>query len=386
MKLRQIKLLILHKIKWWVSALIGCFASGENNFCLAKDPQIKNQLFKFRFAIYHDEFYREVEGLDLQLKVINDLNDEEKNTFLFYRKKGEEVIATLRVIVWTPGTMPNEIKKFYEIDEYNWLDFYTVCEFGRLMVKKECRSKLITLKFLAAIIRFVAFKQKVQFIFLSCKPHLVPRYNFLGFHSYTSHVINYPDGIEVPLAFLVDGNYLKRVKSPGKFLLRKMNSISPEDIAAFGKNSESAVMLNKNEIWPVLEKSLKSIGGFTEEEIDVFNKLVQLDCFLLTVTKSVELVHLKMVDSTMYLVVEGTVEVELKDHSRYIVGAGNLVGEFSYFLPDHKRTAKVGIHQGRLFVIKDSAIRILGKIDHKKNEVFLHLIIRNLIHKVLNCR
>jgi len=377
------------KMTHWVKSLITSFTlrfnTDESHFKIATSDEIKNKIYKFRYKIYHKELARDVVGEDIEHKMIKDELDDDPNVILFYQEDNNKIIATMRAMIFRPNQQPQQFLQLYDLDKYPWLNNYTICELSRLMVAKNYRHKLIILRFLGSIVRMLGRKLEVRFIFLTCKPYLVSRYYFLGFRPYTRQMVSYPDGIEIPMFKLIDRSFLKQINSPTRFLFSNSHKINKTHRDEFLNSSTNPIILDQKTLMPLIKNRMLAADflPFFPKDIKLFQELMKYNCYALIIKYPIELIHTKMVDKTIYLVIDGQVTVYVKNSKPIELGPGHLVGEFAYFLPKHKRTARVMSENSILFVIKESALNELMK-HHKVLYIkFINFIIQNLIYKIL---
>lgn len=365
---------------WYAAAYYYTFSRIK--FSIAKDQRTKEKIYKFRYKIYCEELSRKVKGVNNKKKIIKDEIDLDPNTLLFYVAENNEIVATLRIAIWPKGTLSSQIIKDYHLSKYLWLKQYTVCEFGRLMIKKNRRNRSIGPRLAAAITREMVFKYDMQFILLSCKPHLVTNYLITGICPYVNKYITYPDGLEIPMIGLIDKVYLNKINSPTKYIFSKIKSIDNKHINQFLKTLESPIMINDNALTYIekfLSKRINPIAPFPSKA--TFAALIAQGCFIMKIYQPEELIHEGMVDRTIYFILKGKTDVIFKTSEKVTLSSGDIVGEFSYFLPTGKRTAKVICHHGVILVLKHSVMSYLAKNDPATYTDLLQFIIRSIIHK-----
>lgn len=357
------------------------FCPRKPCYKIARTPEEKNKIFHFRYEIYQTELSFGIPGTNHDLKMITDELDNSPNCTLFYLESKGKIIATMRAMIYGPNEAPDEIWKLFDLVKYDWMKKYSICELERFMSRKEFRGQFVMLKFIISILRYV-IKNKVSIVLQYCKPYLVPHYYAIGSRPYTRHLVDFANGLWIPLIGFLDKAYAKKINSPVRFLLPDQFVFPPEYIKDF-YCYPTAINFEKNMIFKKIKEVLHHRhAGERTFHLDVFKQLIDDDCYILTIEQPIKLINAGMVERTMYLVLEGSCRVGSKIISYQEINVNQLAGEFAIFMPYGKRTAEVIVeNKATLFVIKESAIVKMKRLHPRKYINFLEVVISNLIYK-----
>lgn len=369
----------LNRKRWLIFALISIMTAKKQYFKIATDNRIKQKIYQFRYKIYYHELNRNVAGLKKDLGVIVDEYDEQPNTLIFYLQAGEEIIATIRAILIDQEHPESALLEDYNVTKYTWFMDYKSCELGRFMVAKNYRSSLVVLRFVLSVMSFLVFKKGIRISLISCKPYLTPYYMFLGFMPYTQKLITYPDGIEIPLIAMVDNRYLKETNAVAQYTYRDINTISAEHVDILLKSIHTPILSNE-EINNLLDNLRKKIYLPRQS---IFNHLLNYGSYGLEIKELAKLIHKEMVDRTIYLILEGNVQI-LKNNKVIELGPGQIIGEFAYFLPKGKRMAEVICKNAKFLVIRKSSIEQLAKSYPHEHIELNQFIVCELLKKFID--
>ena len=378
--------------KWFKKTLLDLafYFQPKNKifYKIATTKEEKERIYKLRYSIYVEELGRKLRCIDHASQMVKDELDELDCTEHFYHEENNQIVAALRATTFRPHQMTQDFKDKYYLNDYSWVDNYTWCEFTYAVVSKNLRSKLFYAKFLLSISREIT--KKVQFILASCKPYLIRRYLLLGCNLYSKHLISANDGIQIPIIWLVDSNVSQKISSPFRIITSKANDKIHKDHVNSITQVKTSVILEKKDILLDIESMKSKIPKLNFLKNFIFEYLIDHDCFIISVDQPMKIVHSDMNDKTIYLILEGEVNLHLNN---YLIKLepGSLIGEFSYFEHDSnsgKHEVDVECSQAKLLVIHKSALHELYK-DHPKEYIyFLNLALKSSMDKTIligNC-
>lgn len=365
-----------------VKAAFLLYGKGTH-YKIARTLEERNKIFSFRYEVYQEELGYDMPGTNHDLRIVKDDIDDLPESILFYLEKNGKLIATMRLVIYPEHKVPDKVIQFYSLEKHSWLKNYSICEIERFMARKEFRHKFIILKFIASITAYI-IRHNVKITLQYCKPCLVSHFYAIGDRPYTSNLIDYANGLWIPLIGFIDRNYAKKINSPVKFLIPNEAVFSEEQIKEF-YNSVQAITFNKKIILKEIEQSLLDTNALVPMPkfiLEIFKKLIDDRCYMLYIDQSIKLIHQGMVDKTVYFFIAGAGNIGTKNIFYQKIQTSQLVGEFEMFTPTGKRQAEVILENGtKLFVIKESSIHKLKRYHPFQYIKFLEFIASHIIYK-----
>ncbi len=219
---------------------------------IAKTTDEKDKIYRFRYAIYHDEYSLIESNYDHEQKRLKDSIDDADTSFHFYMGSQEKIVCCCRVYKTPFNDLPAKEKGTYYINTLGTSDNISIAE--RLLVEKSRRGKY----FVPALSHYSAYtmiaKEDTFFCVASCAPSLVKHYMQLGFRPFVDKVIQYEDRIEIPIAVIPDLSFLKKA---GSAIYPMMKQNAPSDLLKQYDNYRSDVlsnfMLDPNDIERIMD-------------------------------------------------------------------------------------------------------------------------------------
>ncbi len=239
---------------------------SENSIkiCVAKTPEEKREIYRFRYQIYVEEMSKHLVAADHDNKLLYDELDEW--AVLLYAKVGSEMIATYRINIGTIANFPQRVIEFLALDTFN----NGIIEHGshkfayatKVMVTPAHRSSPALYLFMAKCYELCCYEQ-VQFLLGACNFHLLRLYEQLGFRRYYKNFLDPGYGLLVPLVMLIDDvQHLRKLHSPLFRIARKRQSLNIKAIewfdTVFTSNSSiiNSQIITEEELWSILCKRL----------------------------------------------------------------------------------------------------------------------------------
>src|SRR2546423_1189053 len=91
----------------------------------------RDAIYRFRYELRVGEFnWQRFPGLDHDRKRLATSADLEPSTTNYFVGTPEDILGTMRVRLFAPGTLPAETKEEYSLDCFPDIDGRTVAEFG----------------------------------------------------------------------------------------------------------------------------------------------------------------------------------------------------------------------------------------------------------------
>ena len=328
-----------------------------------------------------NELGRLVEGTDNNNLTIKDDGDDEENCTIYYRQCPRRgIITTMRVRVWDGASLPEDLLEDYGLRDNNFLSEFVVAEVGRLMAHPEIRSTLHVPNFFCYAAEDMQKRLGVNCLLMSCKPGLVSLYKKMAFNSYSEKLIQYPDGIEIPMVCFLHASSLKK------------DGIAYHKIAmhTFTNEQENVVnrvkLITKKSIECDKEIILKHYRNFLignkppiiYPKLDTIGILIDSGCYLLNINQPTHITYSGIKESDMYLLMQGSIETE----QRPTTEPGVIFGEHAYFSAAKKRRFNRWTERAQLLVIKASALQKVRRQYPVHYQQLIDFIAQNLSYKL----
>ncbi len=308
--------------------------------------------FRFRYDVYHDEMQLDGPAMDHDRRVLTDADDEQARILVAHDDDGR-LVGTLRIHWGGDGPFSNGLREIYGLDPFAEVtspDELVV--FDRFMVDAAHRGTFLPLQFLAEISTF-SLERRARLTFCDCQPHLLNFYTSLGFRTHTRTVNDPMMGLLVPLVFVVeDRAHLEAIGSPmlGLEVGTDYDPAPPTDILALLPEAAAieAVDADGAAQWAVDRGLLggaaaaSALDGLDQDEV----RELLARAFVLRVEQGDRLIRRDATDRTMFIVLDGSVEV--RDEGRHIatLGPGEVFGELAFLLHGDRSTDVVAATDG----------------------------------------
>lgn len=337
---------------------------GKPFFNIAKTPEEKMKIFKFRYNVYYEQLGRHVPGLDHRQKIIMDEIDMRDSTLHLFQNDINNPSLVMRCVVWEKDTMIPAIKHDFDLHHHDWINRLITVELGRLMSNPMLKSRVNTLRFIISALKFLETEKKANLIIASCKPGLVSNYMNIGLRPYTKKHIDYPDGLEVPLAGFLDKTYTTLIDSPLKTVINDHAEIKKEYYSSFFSDdalvvydTEKVISLLRNET--CLNKSLHS-------SMNDFETCAYYGAFILNVSNETKVCHANMKENDEYFLLNGKAYIFQENGKKNFFSPGTFITDFT-----DVRERDVYCRNCSLLVLKKS---ILEKIKLHNKTLYERLV------------
>jgi hypothetical protein len=358
--------------------------SSARLFRTADSEPERQRIFRFRYGLYHEELGRVVSGVDHDRRAIEDEMDRAPNTIHVYQERGGEIALAMRVIVWEAGHLPEAVKRDFDLARVPGADRYSYAEYGRLMARPRHRGSLRALALILSVTRMLVKERGIDALLATCKPGLVSRYVRLGLRPYTPRIIEYPDGLEVPLIAPLDRAYGRLARSPFRYIAPH-NPAWQEHRAweswARG-DDEAAVSTDPERMAAELDALYAGIPAHSLVERAILEDLARAGGYILSIDQGTKLIQEGLYDRDIYIVLDGEVVIETGAGRRAVARRGDIVGEFALFLPLHRRSRSAYARRARILVIKASAVEALKARAPRRYIALIEVLARRIIAKL----
>jgi hypothetical protein len=331
---------------------------------IADDDRKREAVFRFRYSVYVEELHRGIGSIDECRRVLHDPEDDDPRTVIIYTVADDgRVTGTGRIRSWAPAAAPNDVMRKFAMDRFDGLQRFGTAEIGRLMLRPDQRGHLGLVSLLCALYQLAGTELGCDVAFLTCLSGLVRHYRRLGFRTYAADLVPTPDGVTVPMTLVLsDRSYLERVRS---FLAPLADAYygpggrEPVDTRGWSKLFDAdcaPVELDAAAVW----EWVRRVHGATDpsrsflEALDsrTVHKLADQG-FLLRIGAGQVLTTKGLVQSELFVVLEGAFEIHDGDRRLRLVGPGEVIGEVGFFGTAQKRSASVtAMAPGQVLVIR----------------------------------
>jgi len=325
-----------------------------------------------------------VSGVDHRRRVIEDELDTASNTLQIYQEAGGHIQMAMRVVVWEAGRLPDAVKREFDLARFAWADQFSYAEYGRLMANPQHRGGLRVLALILSVTRMLVEKHRIDFLLASCKPGLVSRYVQLGLRPYTTRLLEYPDGLEIPLIAPLDRECGARVRSPLRYIAPHNHPLRQQcagDLWA-GGDPETAVVTDIRHVGLALDDLYERAPGPPLIDRAIVDDLVRSGSYVLSVNQSTKLIQEGLKERDIYIVLEGEVVIETGVGRRAVATRGDVVGEFALFLPLHRRSKSAYARRAKILVIKQSALESLKARSPRRYIALIETLAQRIIAKL----
>ncbi len=271
--------------------------------------------------------------------------------------------GSLRLQVWDPGRIPEDVFQRFSLHLFPGIDAYKVSEAGRLVVRPDMRGGHLLASLALAAFEHVVANHDVFVCFLYCSPGLVRAYMRLGFRPYPGYVIPNEDGIRLPLFMVAaDLEHLEAIGSPlAPLMARHFPADSmPPDMAPFLKvlsDQPYHYEIHPARVWQEVREQLQpgpATGSPFLEGVSASD--AETLChygFIMEIPADKVVIREGLVERELYLVLRGEYEVRIEGKMLGVLGEGDVLGEVSFFNNPGERVATVrSLTPGRVMVLE----------------------------------
>jgi hypothetical protein len=359
---------------------------------IAETEEEKRHALEMRYEVYVEEMLVFGEEADHERKILEDEHDATARYLIAYM--GEEPVATMRMHWGADGPFADEHRETFDTDRF--LPLLRPSEMivaTRFMVRKQARGGALTLQMMYAIADFGA-QHGVDLIFCDCQPHLISMYEAVGMRPYHGSFNDPVAGIAIPVVLVgPDAAHSKRIGSPltsayeaytSRVDLDELLALIPEksSIQAMSAQSDAALW---QEVRDKLSTANEARGAFLAGLDDVQVEMLFRKSHVLECKKGDLVVGRGQVTRTMFLVLDGALEVEIEGCVVNVLTPGDCAGEIAFL---HEAPRSANIHAAsdvvRILSLSESSVRKLLKKDPTAAYQLMLNLARSLAKKLID--
>lgn len=300
----------------------------------------RQEIFRLRYRVIVDELGLYADKADHERKQLSDADDTPAARLLYAVVDGR-VVGAVRAHFGSEGPLPAGLRATYEVDRF--LDLVPASRMSiltRFMVAADQRGSMLPL---ALLLRMMELHVAAGIVlsFCDCEAHLVSLYSRLGMRTYAAPFNDTVGRLLVPMIGLLDRTHLERIGSP--MLAFITPPAAPPELAAAvadrigaSRAVQSVEHITDPAEWVALYAALTGhaphaaslLDGLTEDE----TRTVLAHGQLLTCERGACIIQAGHASRTMFVVLEGTVEV--RDAGRVVATMGEraVFGEVAFLL------------------------------------------------------
>ncbi|QDR79484.1 N-acyl amino acid synthase FeeM domain-containing protein [Sporomusa termitida] len=238
----------------------------------------KKEIYNFRYQIYVEEMFKQIDIADKKNKILSDNLDEWG--ILLSAKIGSKLIATARINIGTIDDFPLEEAAFLSLSEFQdcpgYSDKQQYALITKIMVAPAYRSSRAFYQLLAKCYELCC-SNNVNFMFGLCNLHLIRLYEKLGIHRYGKNFFLPGYGLQTPLVLLInDLQHLRIIRSPLFRIARKREGVDTRSVEWFHNkfthhsNFINSQTVTEEKLWNILSERL---AGTPTEIIGLLSRL-----------------------------------------------------------------------------------------------------------------
>ena len=337
---------------------------GLESVSLARTSTQREAVYRLRYDVYMRELRKGfLSDIDHEHGWIRDPEDEQEGVSIFYTGTEEAMTGSLRLQVWDPGQIPEDIFQRFSLHLFPGIDAYKVSEAARLVIRPDMRGGHLLASLALAAFEHGVASHDVFVCFLYCSPGLVRPYMRLGFRPYPGYVIPNEDGIRLPMFMVAaDLEHLKAIGSPLAPLMARHFSADtmPPDISSFLKvvnEQPYHYETDPSRVWQEVRDQLQPGPGNRSPFLEGISASdAEVLChsgFIMEIPTDKVVMREGLVERELYLVLRGEYEVRIEDKVLGVLGEGDVLGEVSFFNNPGERVATVrSLTPGRVMVLE----------------------------------
>ena len=359
----------------------------EIRFASTQDE--REAILRLGYEIYVQDMGWDDVG-DHQRRVL-EFPDDQTARFL-YAAEGGRVVGAMRLHWGADAPFTDETVTTYGLSRFlEVVDRQYVFVVSRFMIVPEHRAGPLAALLMNGAAEF-GLEHQGELAFCDCQPHLMNLYLRAGFRTYTRPVNHPTAGILVPLVMVAgDIAYLERVGSPFLELYKRYEHGSrvPERVAPLldapgtdrvSSGKEESARLAREQCALARTGRPGIFDGLPEE---VVGRLIERG-FVINCAPGDRIIRKGIADRTLYVILEGGVEIRVGDEITDTASAGDVIGEMAFLL-HARRTANVYATVGgaRILSLRESALRQLREAEPAHSSQLYENLARILCGKIV---
>ena len=296
---------------------------AELTFRIAGTDEERRAAQHVRYQVYCEEAGILLPHADRVRRLLIEPGDDRGVLLLAY--SDAEVIGSVRLLFGRDGALTRDHRETLRVDEFERIvgaERLVVVE--RLGLVAAFRGqRRVSNGFILELVR-VACVRRVDVLLADSEPHLLPMYRQLGMLP-IGPPFDLVTAVVVPLVILLrDQQHLERLASPLARTVAGHFSTAPEpELLALLPRAGSEVILDADD-----SRRIGLFDGLTELQIAIVTREAEV----LTFDAGTRIVNEDRQNTTLYVVLDGVVQVSTSERELAFLGAGEVFGEFAFLL------------------------------------------------------
>lgn len=332
----------------------------------------RDALYKQRYKLYIEELKWDLPEVDHKNKILKDSLDEDPNVIHLYTGSPENMLGSIRMITWPPGTIDAESYFVYSLNEVPHIHKLHCAEMGRLMIMPSSRGNLTFPSLMCKAMEVLVNEYNIDIILARCRPGLVPHYRKFGLRPYRVPLPNSPIGITMPLMCIPsDLEYQKAVASlvlpvfESTFASGKRACLDLEDFEPLLAEDNQLISYKAEDIWKAFQATISQpevASGLFDQISEIDEKIILEGGLKMEVEKGAEITLEGKMEIELFFVLQGNFSVVVDNNVIARIGKGEVFGEMAFFREDSLRTATIqAAERGEVLVLSRKFIDKLRK-------------------------
>lgn len=336
---------------------------------IAETQHDRDRVYEFYYRIQVQEMGLDVPDADHDGQRLWERGDDLASTLHFFAGTPENIVGAIRIRVWNPEEVPEQLYKRYSMDRLPGVQQLRVGDFTRLLVDSRVRGESL-IKALAIRATHESLERYGQeLMFAECRPWLLPTYRLLSMRTYGGRHFSTSWGLVVPIfGISADVEYARLVGSPLADILETLRGLRREPFDRLAQyraiaNSDQSVVLEPAHIRDILTQlATEGSCAFLQSLPDViFDEMVK-SSLLVDVPANIAINRQGLVDQGIAIVIDGVFELQRDGDRRTKLGRGALFGQDSFLDAAGRRVASVFSKTfGRLLILGWSFLTRIAK-------------------------
>lgn len=336
-------------------------------------------IYRLRYEIYVEEMGYKFAGTDHQSRRLVEPIDRPVHRLI--AEDDGEIVGTAQCHWGGDATFTDEERRIYRLDDFAPIvGTDGIAILSRFMTRPNYRRGELPAILLDGIFAF-AIARGARLVFADCRPHLINSYLRLGFRAYAKTYNGSIAGILAPIVFVLDDiAHLQRIRSrilplledwqPRPDVLSRVLALVPQG-ASVRLLSDPAGADDWSELQSTLaDDSAGQVSIFQGLEPQEIARLVEMSP-IITCAPGDRIVGQHVGDRTVFVVLDGSVEVLRGGKLVALMTRGSVFGEIAFLLGIDRTADVVAAEETRVICLREKALNELIASESKLAARFL---------------
>lgn len=317
-------------------------------------------------------------------------DDDLPTTLHFYAGSADEMLGCLRIRLWEPGQVPEDMRAFYSMDLLPGLDALTVCDVTKMVVVPKLRGTTAMAALSGYSIHETVRAHGNHLMFACCAPGLLRSYRSIGLRTFGGRMRDTSWGLIVPLIGITnDIEHTRRIGSPWYPALARLERAGrlPPDLPAYRllADQDRSALTEPEEVALELDAFARRGGSpFLAALSPGARERLARYAMVLDVPAGVCLTRHGVVERELFLVMGGEFAAFRGDRELRRMRRGEVFGEIALLSDGGQRRAEVrAITAGRVLVLRRKLLPELSKSEPRLAFEIYRALTQELLGKLM---